>query len=246
MEIEHVIPGVTTAGDAITITVGAPGIAAVIAAEIERVPVALAAHPAADIVAALANHTGVEILAAIAVHTDAQILAAVADHSGALLAASIGNHTQAQVVNAILDHAVHAHDLLVGAAGAPGDVYGAVAGGTQHIVAAAVNLVAGAGATGIRNNAAAQAHGAGVGPLVHAGAADLAHAAGVTAVPHDAGGAPVVHGAALAVTHAAATPVVGANPIIITTRTFELDVNTLLGDIIILYYLAVGERVPVS
>jgi len=56
---------------------------------------------------------------------------------------------------------------------------------------------------------------------------------------HIATAIPVVHGAG-------ADPVVAAVPTIITTRTFSLDVNTLVGDLLTLAYLEVGERVLVS
>ena len=62
---------------------------------------------------------------------------------------------------------------------------------------------------------------------------DLAHA--VSGVPND-----VVHGA-------------GADPVVpvptvakLTTRTFTLDVATLVGDLLTVTYLEVGERVLVS
>ena len=73
------------------------------------------------------------------------------------------------------------------------------------------------------------------GPVTHPGAVDAlaaaqAHAAGAAAVAH-AGGA---------------DPVVAATPTRLTTRTISLNVNTLLGDLLTLAYLEVGERVLVS
>jgi len=73
------------------------------------------------------------------------------------------------------------------------------------------------------------------GPVTHPGAVDAlaaaqAHAAGAAAVAH-AGGA---------------DPVVAAVPTRLTTRTISLDVNTLVGDLLTLFYLEVGERVLVS
>lgn len=245
MEIVSFIPGATTAGDAITITTGSPDIDAVIAAEIERLPTALAAHPAADIVAGLGNHSGANILAAIADHADAEVLAAVADHSAVLLAACFADHTMANVVGAIANHAVHAHDLQV-QAGAAVEAFGATGAGVANLVSASGQTIpGGVGATGIQNYTT-PAHAAGGAPIAHGVAADLAHAAGANPVAHGAGGAPVVHGAGAAVTHAAATPVVAATPTIDTTRTITLNVDTLLGDVLTLFYLAVGERVPAS
>jgi hypothetical protein len=37
--------------------------------------------------------------------------------------------------------------------------------------------------------------------------------------------------------------VVDANPTLVTARTISLDVNTLVGDMLTLAYLEVGERV---
>ncbi len=69
----------------------------------------------------------------------------------------------------------------------------------------------------------------------HAGSGvpnDLAHA--VSGVPND-----VAHGAGT-------DPVAAAVPTRVDTRTLTLDVNTLLGDLLTLSYLEVGERVLVS
>jgi len=246
MEIDSLIPGVTTAGDAITLTTGIPDIDAVIAAEIERLPVAMAAHPAADIVGGVANHTGANILAAIADHPDAAVLAAIADHSAILMAAAFGNHTMAQVVAAVADHAVHAHDLEV-ETGASVEAFGAAGLGTAHLISASGQTIpGGVGATGIQDIAAAQAHAGGGAPIAHAAGANVGHVAGATAMPHLAGGAPVVHGAGAVVGHVGASPVVAAIPARASTRTITLDVNTLLGDVLTLYYLAVGERIATS
>lgn len=244
MEVVTLIPGATTAGDDITLPDGSPDIDAVVAASIERLPTALADHAAAAIVGALINHPAADIRDALADHAAVAILGAVADHSAALLAASVADHTQANVVNAIADHAVHAHEIDI-ALVAVGDIYGAVAGGTAHICAAAVNLIPGAGATGIQNYTT-PAHAAGAGPMVHAGAADLVHAVGATPVAHADGINPVAHAAGAAVAHAAADPDVAADPTRVNTRDFELNVDTLLGDALTLYYLGVGERVLAS
>ena len=51
---------------------------------------------------------------------------------------------------------------------------------------------------------------------------------------------------AAAVAHAGGNPVVAAVPTRLTTRTFSLNVDTLVGDLLTLNYLEVGERVLVS
>jgi len=246
MEIVSIIPGATTTGDPITITTGVPDIDAVIASEIERIPVALADHPAADIVAALNDHTGANVRDALADHDAADIVAALADHSAILLSACFDNHTQAEIVNAIADHAVHAHDLQV-QAGASVEAFGATGAGVANLMSASGQTIpGGVGATGIQVYAT-PAHAAGVGPVVHGGVADLAHAVGATPPPHTAGVNPMAHTAtATDFSHTGADPVVAATPTKSTTRIITLNVDTLLGDILTLYYLAVGERVPAS
>lgn len=246
MEIVTLIPGATTAGDDITLPDGAPDIDAVVAASIERLPTALADHGPAAIVAALNVHTGADVRDALANHDAADILGAIADHSAALLAACFQNHTQADVVDAIADHAVHSHEIDVGGAGAPADVYGAAGAGTAHIVAAAVNLVPAGGVTGIQMYTT-PAHDVGINPVAHTGIQDLAHAEGANPVAHGDGINPMAHTAtAVDVGHDVADPAVAADPTRVNTRDFELDVDTLLGDAITLFYLGVGERVLAS
>ena len=161
MQIIQFIPGAIATPNPITLPASAPDIQAVVSAEIERLPAALADHPQADIVGALA------------------------------------------------DHAVHGHDMtLVTPAGAGVAVTApAIPGPLEQVGGPVVNPAA-----------------------VDALAAVQAHAAGAAAVPH-AGGA---------------DPVVAATPTRLTTRTISLNVNTLLGDLLTLAYLEVGERVPVS
>ena len=53
--------------------------------------------------------------------------------------------------------------------------------------------------------------------------------------------AAMVHGA-----NVGADPVVAANPTRLTARTISLNVNTVLGDLLTLAYLEVGERVLTS
>jgi len=88
---------------------------------------------------------------------------------------NLGNHTQAQIVAALADHAVHAHAL--GSQGLGGGVavaLGMPAGlnSLEDAGAAAPHTIPGGGATGVQNNAAAQAHAAGAAPVTHAAAAN--------------------------------------------------------------------------
>ncbi len=103
---------------------------------------------------------------------------------------------------AIANHPVHAHDLVFGAAQANAVTVGAA---STPLGSAAPGTLAGGGATGIQNIAAAQAH--------------------------------VATGA---------NPVVAAVPTKITNRTFSLDVNTLLGDLLTINFRELGERVLTS
>jgi len=123
-------------------------------------------------------------------------------------APDIGAVVSAQIIrvpnaDTIGDHAVHAHDLVFGAAQASAVTVAVGAGAPLGAVAAAT--VPGGGATGIQNLGAPQTH-----------------------------------------TKIGASPVVAAVPTRLTTRTFSLDVNTLLGDLVTLRYREVGERVLVS
>jgi len=148
----------------------------------------------------------------------------LADHAGADVAGALATHLQAAVVAALADHAVHAHDVISqGVGGAPANALGlsAALNTLEDAGGAALHTVPGAGATGVQNNAAAQAH-----------------AVGGAAVAHGAGAAPLVH--------AGGNPIVAATPTRITTRTFSLNVNTLVGDMLELNYREVGERVLVS
>lgn len=78
----------------------------------------------------------------------------IPDHTGALIAAGLASH------------AVHAHDLVFGAAQASA-VTSAVGGPPGALGAAAAATVAGGGATGVQNLAAVQAHAAGA-AMAHA------------------------------------------------------------------------------
>jgi len=142
---------------------------------------------------------------------------ALADHTQAEVVDAIAVHAQALIVGALADHAVHNHDMtMVVPAGA-----GAVV--TAPVIAGPIEQVGGPvthpGA--VDNNAAAQAHAA--------GAATVAHLVGANPLAHVGG-----------------NPIVAANPTRLTNRTFSLHVDTLVGDLITLNYLEVGERVLVS
>ena len=131
---------------------------------------------------------------------------------------TIPNHAQADIVAAIADHAVHAHDFIsTGIGGAVANAMGLPAG---------LDAINDAGAAGAHTVPGAGASG------VQNNAAAQAHAAGATAVAHGA--------------NVGANPVVAAAPTKLTTRTISLDVNTVLGDLLILRYREVGERVLVA
>jgi hypothetical protein len=82
----------------------------------------------------------------------------------------IPNHAQADIVAALANHPVHAHDLVSQGLGGPvANALGLPAGLNvlNDAGAAALHTVPGAGATGVQNNAAAQAHAAGGAPVAH-------------------------------------------------------------------------------
>jgi len=243
METVKLIPGATTSGDAITLTAGAPDMEEVVAAELTRLQASLGDHPAADIQGGLGNHAAADIRDAVANHAAADILDAVADHTAAQMQAALDNHTQAQVVNAIADHAVHAHDLLVaaGGGGAPTEAFGASGAGVADLVSVSGQTIPGGGAFGVQNYTT-PAHAAGVGDIAHGGAADVGHTDGANPLVHGAG-AVIAHAAGAAVGHVGASPVVAAVPTLSTRRIITLDVNTLLGDVLTLYYREVGDKV---
>jgi len=150
--------------------------------------------------------------------------------------------TAVPVVHAGADvaaHADHAHDLISqGVAGAVGIALGwdAVAPIAQleDAGAAALHTLAGGGATGVQDEAI-PAHGV-TQPDNHLPAA-------IVAAVDDH---PTADIALALADHVGADPVVAAVPTRLTTRTFSLDVNTLVGDLLTINYLEVGERVLVS
>ena len=232
--------------NAIALPDGAPDIEAVLAAEIERLPTALGVqdHPAANIANAFADHTGILVAASVGNHTQAQVVGAFADHAMADVALGVGDHTMAQIVACIADHPVHSHPILVGIA-AVGEAFGASGAGATDISSTTGQTLPAAGAGGGVQNNAAQAHVGSTTDLTHVAGAALAHVADVD-ITH-AGAADLAHVADTAVAHgAAADPVVAAVPTRISTRTFSLDVDTVLGDLVTIDFLEVGEVVRTS
>lgn len=137
----------------------------------------------------------------------------VTDHAAADVVAALADHGAASVVAAVDDHAVHGHDITTVAAAGGGSAM------TEPAVAGALET-AGAGQTNtaaVDVLAAAQAHAA--------TAVDVAHAAGAAAVAH---------------TVTAASPTVAAVATKVSTTTLTLDVNTLVGDELVLRYLPIG------
>jgi len=163
-------------------------------------------------------------------------------HNAGAVIAHVDGAVVAHANMAVNAHAAHMHDIITfGAAGAPaGGVLGwdAIAPPTQLEDSAAVgtHTFAGGGATGIQDGVLdahvvvqADAHTpaetiAGLGD--HTGAL-VAASQGNHAVP-------------------AVTPVVAAVATRLTARTFSLNVNTLVGDLLTLYYVEVGERTLVG
>jgi len=242
------VPGATTAGDVITIPVPLPGIAAVVAATITRLPLTLGSgdHTAANTLNCFGNHTQAEVVACFDDHTLLNVVAAFADHAMADVAAGVGNHTQAEVVATIADHADHAHDLLV-AVGIVAEAYGATGAGNADLGSVTGQTIAGGSAVngGVQENAAAQGHTVSATDLTHVAGVNVDHVAGAN-VPH-VGVADLAHVAGAALAHgAAADPVVAAVPTISTARAITLSVDTVLGDLLTLVYKEVGELVPIS
>lgn len=242
MESIQFVTGAIATPNPITLPTWAARLETVVSAEILRPASALANHTQAQIIAGVTDHLDTAIIAGVANHPAADVIAGVANHAAADSATTLGNHSTATIIACITTHPVHTHDIVVGAA-AVANAYGATAAGAADFEngAGGGSNIAGAGATGIQNNAAAQAHIATAVNLAHLGGADLVHGAGV-AVVHGAGVA-VAHVAGAVVEHTGANPVVAATATKITTSTFSLNVNLLVGDILTLNYIAVGERI---
>ncbi len=246
MQTIEFVPGAIVSGNPLTIPTPAPDIYAVVTASITRLPTALGVqdHPAVDVVAGFGDHPALDVVAGFGDHPAADIVAGFADHGAAAVIAGVIDHPQADIAAALGDHAVHAHDLLVTIA-AVGEAYGASVAGATDLESATGQTVPGASASGgVQDIAAAQAHAPAV-AVAHSVGVALVHVVGL-AVAHVAG-VDVAHVAGVDVAHgAAADPVVAAVPTIATTRTLTLDVNTLLGDLVTLHYLEVGEFVRAS
>ena len=243
------VPGATTAGDTLTLPVPVPDIAAVIAASITRMPLTMgtAIHASAAVAAGFGNHTQDQVVACLDNHSQAQIVAAFAAHDMADVALGVGNHTQAQVFPTIADHAVHAHDLLV-IVGIVAEAFGATGIGNADMGSVTGQTVVGGSAVngGVQDNAAVQDHAGSGTDLAHDAGADLVHAG--AANPAHVGVADLAHVGGVAVAHgAAANPVVAVTTVTrLTARTFQIDVDTVLGDLLDLVYYEVGERVAVA
>jgi len=162
-------------------------------------------------------------------------------HNAGALFAHVDGAVVAHANMAVNAHAAHMHDIITqGAAGAPAVLLGwdAVAPPTQleDSGAAALHTFAGGGGTGIQDGALS-AHVV-VQADDHTPAETIAglgdHAAALVAASQGNHAVPAV------------TPVVAAVPTRLTARTFSLDVNTLVGDLLVLSYVEVGERVLVA
>jgi hypothetical protein len=242
------VPGNIVAGNNITIPTPAPDIDTVVSAEITRLPTALgvADHTGANVALCFGNHTPAQVIACFQNHTQAQVVDAFADHGAAAVALGVTAHTQAQIVAAIANHPDHAHDLLVAIA-AVAEAYGASGAGALDLESFTGQNIPGAVATGgVQNNAAAQGHVAAL-DVAHVAGANVDHAEGIP-VPH-VGVADLAHVVGAALAHgAAADPVVPVAALTkFSTRIIRLTaVTTLLGDLLTLNYLEVGERILVS
>lgn len=233
------------AGADVTLPTTAPRLATVLGAEITRPAQGLANHLAAAVIAGVADHGMAAVALGVTQHLAAAVIAGVTTHLAADVATAMGLHLDDEVVDAILNHPVHAHDLLVAAALSVEDfgASGAGANDVESVIGQTVpgNQVAG----GVQNNAAAQAHAAGANPLDHAAhAAALAHVAGAV-VAHVAG-ADVVHTNGVAVEHLGASPIQAVTATFKDRDTVTLNQNLLVGDLLTLVYLEVGDRIPVS
>ena len=237
------VPGPIVSPNALTLPVTAPGIDAVVSAQIIRPAAGLEDHPAAGVILGVTDHAMAGVATGLGDHPAADVILGVIDHAAADFATAYGVHTDDIVVDAILNHPVHAHTLVVQAV-AVVEAFGASGVGTADIESLTGQTIAGAGATGIQDSAAVQAHADGANPVTHGGALALAHAAGAL-LAHVAGAA-LAHVAGADLAHTSITPVVAAVPTRISTRTFSLSVDTLTGDLVSLVYLEVGERMAVS
>lgn len=165
---EQWVPGAIATPNPIDLPSLAPGIDAIISAEIVRLGAGFTVpdHDPADIVATLDNHLPAAVAAA-------------------------ATHPPADVVASVANHAAHGHDIttVAPAGGGFAVTEPAAAGGLETAdVAGAVNV----GAVDVL--AAAQAHAAGGAALAHTAGAAVAHVASAVPVVHAAvvGADPIV------------------------------------------------------
>lgn len=247
MKMIRWVPGAIVSPNNITLPVTAPRLCTVIGAEITRPAVGLADHPAATVITGVADHAMADVALGVTQHLAAAVIATLTTHLAADVAAAMVVHTDDEVVDAILDHPVHNHPLLmdVDGGGAPIEAFGASAAGAANIQSATGQLVNGNDADGgVQNSLAAQAHADGANPLVHT-CLPLVHVVSAVDLAHVAGAA-LVHGDGVAVEHVGANPVVGATATKADADTISLNVNTLVGDLLTLIYTEVGDRISVS
>jgi len=231
-------------GANVTLPVTAPRLCTVVSASITRLSTGLADHLAAAVILGVVDHPMANVALGVTQHLPAAVIAALTTHLAADVAAAVVLHTDDAVVDAILDHPVHSHPLLIQAV-VSGEDFGASGVGSNDIQSATGQTIVGAGGTGgVQNNAAVQAHAVGANPLVHT-ATPLAHVVSATDVAHVAGN-PMVHGNGIAVPHLGASPVVGANATKVDADTVTLDVNLNAGDLLTLVYTEVGHLISVS
>jgi len=241
------VTGAIATPNNVALPVTAPRLGTVIGAQITRPAAGLANHPAATVILGIDDHAMADVALGVTQHLAAAVIAALTTHLAADVAAAMVVHTDDEVVDAILDHPVHNHDLLVfaGAGGAPAEAFGASAASAANIQSVTGQTVNGADADGgVQNNAAAQAHANGANPLVHTCLA-LVHVVSAVDVAHVAGAA-VVHADGIDVPHVGGDPVVAAVATRVDADNVSLDVNLLVGDLLSLVYQEVGDRVAVS
>ena len=236
------------AGNDVALPANAPRLSAVIGAEITRPSQGLAAHLAAAVIAGVADHAAALVAGGVVDHAAALVIDGVTTHLTADVVTAMGAYLDDEVVDAILNHPVHAHDLLIAAGVSGEDVGASVGGGVANDIQCATlhTISGGVGTGGVQDLAAAQEHEDGANPLDHADhAAALAHVANA-ALAHVAG-AVVGHLNGAAVAHLGADPIVAVPTVTFVDRdTVNLDVNFEVGDLLTLIYQEVGDRIPVS
>lgn len=240
-------PALIIAGNDVTLPVTAPRLATVLGAEITRPSQGLADHLAAAVILGIADHGMGPVALGVTEHLAAAVINAITTHTAAEMATAMGSHQDTEVVDAILNHPVHAHDLLIQAVVSAED-FGASGVGSNDIQSAGNQTIPGnAGTGGVQNIGAAQAHADGANPLNHVdNTAALAHVESGNPVPH-VDGIDVPHLDGVAVAHLGDNPVVAvATVTFVDADTVNLNVNLNAGDLLTLRYLEVGDAIPVS